>query len=78
MLKKNDGSSLANPIFLLLISAVLYFSIGQVIATGTLHAPITAFTARINVDESEYDQTLEDDSLYIWPSFWQNSLASTG
>ena len=71
VLKKNEGSSLANPIFLLLISAVLYFSIGQVIATGTLHAPITAFTARINVDESEYDQTLEDDSLYIWPSFWQ-------
>ena len=57
--------------FMLLISAVLYFSIGQVIATSSFHAPTTAFTARINVDESEYAQTLEDDSLYIWPSFWQ-------
>ena len=60
-----------NTLFMLGISIVLYFSIGQVIATGELHAPETAFTARINVDESEYDQTLEEDSLFIWPSFWQ-------
>ena len=65
------GISFGDAAFMLLISAVLYFSIGQVIATSSFHAPVTAFTARINVDESEYAQTLEDDALYIWPSFWQ-------
>ena len=69
--KNKEVISSRDAAFMLLISAVLYFSIGQVIATSSFHAPTTAFTARINVDESEYDQTLEDDALYIWPSFWQ-------
>ena len=60
-----------NTLFMLGISIVLYFSIGQVIATGEWHAPETAFTARLNIDESEYAQTIEEDSLFIWPSFWQ-------
>ena len=67
----NEGIGRRDAAFMLLISAVMYFSIGQVIATGSFHAPTTAFTARINVDESEFAQTLEDDALYIWPSFWQ-------
>ena len=65
------GIGVLDAVFMLMISAVLYFSIGQVIATSSFHSPTTAFTARINVDESEFAQTLEDDSLYIWPSFWQ-------
>ncbi len=67
-----DQISRKDGFFMLLMSGVLYFSIGQMIANSSWHAPTTAFTARTGADESEYDQTIEGNNLFIWPSFWES------
>ena len=58
-------SNTANPLFMLAVAVLLYFSAGQVIAHAKLHAPVTAFTARVGADDSEY----RTDNLYIWPNW---------
>ena len=62
---KLSGS--AQTVFLLLVTGLLYYSAGQVIAHTEFHSPHTALTARTGADDSAYEQTLHDDDLYIWP-----------
>ena len=58
-----------NIVSMLLIAILLYYSAGQVIAHSSFHAPVTAWTARIGADDSEY----RDDTLYIWPN-WHGTI----
>ncbi len=58
------------PISLLLISCLLYYAAGQIFAhmeTGSLQFCLLSMT---NVDDSVYEQTFNDDDLYIWPSWY--------
>ena len=60
----------ADGIFLLLLCICFYFSIGQVFANSTFHAPVTPLTAKVGVDESFCEETKHGDALYIWPSWY--------
>lgn len=55
--------------FLLVISVVLYFSAGQVIAHTEFHSPHTVLSSRVGADDSAYVQTFQDDDLYIWANW---------
>ena len=57
-------------VFSLLLCVIFYFGVGQVMAHSEIHAPITPLTCRINVDDSMYAPTFEDDALYIWPNWY--------
>ena len=56
--------------FFLIISAVLYFGIGQVIAHAELHRPTVPLVSRCGADDSAYEETFQDDALYLWPSWY--------
>lgn len=58
---------------LLLVSIVLYFSAGQVIAHAKFHDFQTVLTSRVDADESAYEQTKSDDDLYLWP-LWHGTI----
>lgn len=58
-------------VFHLLLCMILYFGLGQVLAHSTLHAPISPLTARTGAKDSGYEKTFEDDSLYIWPGWYE-------
>ena len=60
-------------IFRLFLCVVLYFGIGQVMAHSSVHTPTTPLTAKIGADDSLYEQTFTDDSLYIWP-WWHAAV----
>lgn len=51
----------------LLICIVLWFSVGQIMANNKWHEPQSVLTARVNADDSVYDNTFE--GLYIWPNW---------
>ena len=68
--KKQYGFS---PAFLLLICVVLYFGIGQVMAHSYIHKPTTPLTSKIGADDSGYQETFEDDALYLWP-YWYSTI----
>ena len=59
---------------LLLLSALLYYSAGQVIAHVRWLGFKTCLTSRINMDDSAYLDTFEDNTLYIWPSWHGGTL----
>lgn len=65
----NRQSSMAQSVFLLLVSIALYYSAGQVVAHAEFHSPCTVLTARTDADDSAYAQTFQDDDLYIWPNW---------
>ena len=65
--QKKDGYS---TVFLLLLCVVLYFGIGQVMAHSQIHSPTIPLTSRIGADDSGYEETFEDDALYIWPAWY--------
>ncbi len=56
--------------FQLLLCIILYFGIGQVMAHSTVHMPFSPLTAKVGADDSGYEKTFEDDSLYIWPGWY--------
>ena len=59
---------------LLLLFIVFYYSAGQVIAHIEFHdSPQNAFTGRVGADESAYEETLQNDNLYIWPN-WHGTI----
>ncbi len=62
----------ATVVFQLLLCVVLYFGIGQVMAHSSIHAPISPLTAKIRADDSGYEKTFEDDSLYIWSGWYDH------
>ncbi len=68
--KKQYGFS---TVFLLLICVVLYFGIGQVMAHSYIHKPTTPLTSKIGADDSGYQETFEDDALYLWP-YWYSTI----
>lgn len=57
----------------LLLSVLLYYSAVQVVAHTEWHPFQTPLTARVNVDDSVYEETCQDDALYIWPS-WHGTI----
>lgn len=59
--------------FQLFLCVVLYFGIGQVIAHANVHAPTSPLTAKIGADDRVYEETFEDDALYIWP-WWHAAI----
>lgn len=72
--REQNGSMLcrtASTIFQLFLCTVLYFGIGQVIAHSTIHMPVSPLTAKIWADDSGYEKTLQDDSLYIWSGWYE-------
>lgn len=62
--------SLTDTIIPLLLCVCFYFSIGQVFAHASFHAPVTPLTAKDGVDESFCEETKQGDALYIWPSWY--------
>ena len=76
MIKDEHGSQQTKTIdviFQLLLCAILYFGVGQVIATSEFHEFQTPLTSRIGADDSAYEKTFSDDALYIWP-VWYNTI----
>lgn len=63
----------ATVIFQLFLCVILYFGIGQVMAHSSIHAPTSPLTAKIGADDSLYEQTFIDDTLYIWP-WWHAAV----
>ena len=57
-------------VFQMLLCVVLYFGIGQVFAHSTIHVPTSPLIAKIGADDSAYEETFTDDSLYIWPKWY--------
>ena len=57
----------------LMLSVLLYYSAGQVIAHTEWHSFQTPLTAMVNVDDSIYEETYQDDALYIWVS-WHGTI----
>ena len=49
--------------------AVLWFGAGQVIAHNEFITPQNVLTARINVDDSVYEDTFQDGRVYIWTNW---------
>ncbi len=68
--KRQSGIS---TVFLLLLCAVLYFGIGQVMAHSHIHKPTFPLTSRCGADDSGYEETFEDDALYLWP-LWYSAI----
>lgn len=60
-------------LFQLFLCVVLYFGIGQVIAHSHVHTPTSPLIARTGADDSVYEETFEDDALYIWP-WWYSAI----
>lgn len=69
---KNPRREGVNAVSLILLAAVLWFSAGQVMAHAKKNEAVqTALTARVNIDDSEYEASF--DSLYIWPN-WHGTI----
>ena len=68
--EKNSGR-ISGVLYLLLVTIVLYYSAGQMIAHAEFHGFISPIVSRHNVDDSAYEQTWEDDGLYIWSNWYQ-------
>ena len=66
----------ATVIFQLFLCVILYFGIGQVMAHSSLHTPTSPLTAKIGADDSLYEETFIDDTLYIWP-WWHAAVPDT-
>ena len=60
-------------VFQLFLCVILYFGIGQVMAHSQLHKPVTPLTAKIGADDSVFEDTFVDDTLYIWP-WWHAAV----
>jgi len=71
--KKNMVYRTATVIFQLFLCVVLYFGIGQVMAHSSIHKPTSPLTAKIGADDSLYEETFIDDTLYIWP-WWHAAV----
>ena len=71
--KKSMVYRTATVIFQLFLCAVLYFGIGQVMAHSSIHKPTSPLTAKIGADDSVYEETFIDNSLYIWP-WWHAAV----
>lgn len=63
----------ATVIIQLFLCIVLYFGIGQVMAHSSFHKPTSPFTAKIEADDSVFEKTFIEDSLYIWP-WWHAAV----
>ncbi len=59
--------------FQLLLCAVLWFGVGQVMANSEFHTPATPLTAKVGARDSVYRRTFEEDTLYIWP-WWHQTI----
>ena len=57
-------------VFQLFLCVILYFGVGQVMAVSSFHSFQTPLTAKVGADDSGYEETFEDDTLYIWPSWY--------
>ena len=68
--KKTMAYRTATVIFQLFLFVVLYFGIGQVMAHSSIHKPTSPLTAKIGADDSLYEETFIDDTLYIWPKWY--------
>ena len=68
--KKVRRTPIGSPVFMLLLCVALYFSVGQSIAHTEFHLPMGPLTSRVNVNDSAYEKTFEDDALYIWPNWY--------
>lgn len=71
--KKSMVYRTATVIFQLFLCVVLYFGIGQVMAHSSIHKPTSPLTAKIGADDSVYEETFIDNSLYIWP-WWHAAV----
>ena len=69
----NRSETIRNDLGLLIICAILYFSIGQEIQQTDIHWPRTPLTARAAEGEAKYRETFHDDAIYVWPN-WQSEL----
>lgn len=70
MAREENDNKRPEAAFQLILCFILYFGTGQAIAYIQYHPFQTAFTAKIGSDDSGYDKTLESDSLYIWPHWY--------
>ena len=71
--KKTISYRTSTVIFQLFLCVVLYFGIGQVMAHSSIHKPTSPITAKIGADDSLYEETFKDDTLYIWP-WWHAAV----
>lgn len=71
--KKTMAYRTATVIFQLFLCVVLYFGIGQVMAHSSIHMPTSPLTAKTGADDSLYEDTFKDDTLYIWP-WWHAAV----
>ena len=55
----------------LLLCAILWFGVGQVMANSQFHTFATPLTAKTGAKDYVYRRTFEDDTLYIWPWWYQ-------
>lgn len=55
----------------LLLCAILWFGVGQVMANSEFHTFATPLTAKTGARDYVYRPTFKDDSLYIWPWWYQ-------
>ena len=70
-LRKSEGkNNIINTFFRLFLCAILYFGIGQVMAISSFHTFQTPLTSKIGADDSAYETSFKDDTLYIWPSWY--------
>ncbi|MDO5138183.1 MAG: hypothetical protein Q4D71_06935 [Oscillospiraceae bacterium] len=73
VLKKSRAFRTATVVFQLFLCVVLYFGVGQVMAHSGIHKPITPLTSKIGADDSVYEDTFKDNTLYIWP-WWHAAV----
>lgn len=68
--KKASGKAkTTNEILLLSLFALLWFGAGQMIAHAEFMKPQNVLTARKDIDDSFYEETFEEDAVYIWPNW---------
>ena len=67
--KPSDRWLRAELAFQILICVSLWFSVGQVMSHNQWHMPASVLTSKINADDSVYQETFENDGLYLWPTW---------
>lgn len=58
-----------NSISLIAMLVILWYGAGQIIAHAQFQEPQNILTARMNVDDSVYEETFRDEAIYIWPNW---------
>ncbi len=54
----------------ILLFALLWYGAGQMIAHAELRKPQNILMARVGADDSVYEETWKEESVYIWPNWY--------